>query len=485
MPARRNRIAVVNGHLSMMNVLVAGVVLVMMAALCVVQFAVVAVFGFSLERMVEPREGEFVFEVPHVNKHSLSFRIEANGGRAHGSLAGYCKRGHCALPLVFGGPQVLSVFHKTRIIARYTIEAGQNRFYCINGGWERRICRFRDICFDGTNLTFVSPYPIEINTSVPFLVLGGRPPPYDKKADRIRMINVNVSKQTIPNGRIIHEETTFYASPYHNSHMLWHLLFDFVLPLFHTTTIFNISSESPVSVIMPKSSPSVRKEVLKSFASSVGRLILNHCYRDLIVGISKVRDVETGTLYEFPPNITKELLPRLFEYLNITFDLPTRPEIVFVGRRTSKRVIVNFEEVTNAIIEAFPGYRVRPLYLEDMQMRDQIEAAYKSTLFIGVHGSGLSHLAWMRPDAALIEVAPYNFTCCDWYKRATAVSGVQYFRYSPAFPNGTVSPTAKQIECWSATPACQPDCVDPLKDQNIVLDVPHFTQFLKSTLSII
>ena len=412
---------------------------VIMVCLCVSPFLMISLVDLRAP-LAAYAEGVFSFELPNeVAARFLTFQIDANGGTASGSLDGYCRKQHCSLPLVFGGAQVLTVLHSARAVTRYNIQSGENRFYCINGEWERRICRFRDICFDGTDLTFVSPYAIQ--TTVPFLVLGGRPPPYDKKRDRINSLRVNVSKSyTIPSDRVVHDETTIYASPYYNSGMLWHLFFDFTLPLFYTTTMFEPIGGKPMSVILPKSSESFNKDVIRSFAPSVQRHGLNHCYRDLIVGIDKVKDAATGTTYEFRKNITYKLMPKLLAHLQIDPRLPARPEILFVARKTKHRAFANFDEAVTALTNAFPDYTVKPAHLEDLPMRDQIEAAYKSTLFIGMHGSGLSHLAWMRSTAALVEIMPYKFTCRDWYERATAVSGVQYFKYRhPGAPHSRVT----------------------------------------------
>ena len=240
----------------------------------------------------------------------------------------------------------------------------------------------------------------------------------------------------------------------------------------------------PMSVILPKSSESFNKDVIRSFAPSVQRHGLNHCYRDLIVGIDKVKDAATGTTYEFRKNITYKLMPRLLAHLQIDPRLPARPEILFVARKTKHRAFANFDEAVTALTNAFPDYTVKPAHLEDLPMRDQIEAAYKSTLFIGMHGSGLSHLAWMRSTAALVEIMPYKFTCRDWYERATAVSGVQYFKYSASL-NETFNPTPSQTACWHAQDHCAPNCSDTLRDQNINLDIPRFVSAISHILKTI
>jgi hypothetical protein len=357
----------------------------------------------------------FSFPAPP-NWKQLRFEITANGARANGSLRGYCDpvTRTCTIPLVFGGNQTISILQNNNVQFSQSIQSSENRFYCFNGGWERRICRFRDICFDNNNLTFLSPYPIE--SSVPFLVLGGRSPPYDRKRDRIYSLKVNVS-EAIPTGRKVHEETTFYVSTYYNMQMLWHALFDFALPLFHTISLFQL--DKPPAVIIPKDADKPKLDVVRPFTSSFGRLKNTHCYRDLIVGMSKVKDAETGKLYDFPKNFTHLLMPSILDYFNISEGLPSKPVILVIGRHTSSRVFTNFEEVIEMLVTGFPAFEVKRIYFEDVQMKQQIEAAYKATIMIGVHGSGLSHVAWMRAGTTMIEILPYKFNCRDWYEKAT------------------------------------------------------------------
>lgn len=425
---------------------------------------------------------EFTFPRPK-GYDQMSFFIEANGGTAADSLRSYCSSINCSIPLVFGGEQTISILEKDKtVIAKYEITSGENRFYCINGGWERRICRFRDICFDNNNLTFISPYPI--NSTVPFIVLGGRSPPYDKKRDRIYHLKVNVSNEyTIPEGRKVHKRTTFYAGPYYNVHMMWHLFFDFALPLFHTTTLFDTNDGKLPDVIIPKSADYPKTEVIKAFTSSFGRMKDTECYKDLVVGISKVKDAETGKLYDFPKNFTHKLMPLVLKHLKLSDKVPKKPMILLVGRRTKVRSLVNFQETLDMLKETFSSHEVKPIYFEEHDMKDQIKEAYQSTILIGVHGSGLAHLAWMRPGTTVVEIFPYKFECRDWYERATAVSGVRYVKYVPASGNETDNPSKKAVRCWETQNGCDGSCVDTLRDQNIRIDITAFKKLMMNVVN--
>jgi hypothetical protein len=425
--------------------------------------------------IMEEEASVFTFASPKGFKR-LHFQITANGGTADGRLSEYCSGTSCRIPLIFGGNQTLAIVDGNKTISEENIESGPNRFHCINGGWERRICRFRDICFDNDNLTFVSPY--RITSTVPFIVLGARPPPYDRKRDRQYFLKVNVSKH--PPERITHDETTFYVSPYYNVQMMWHLFFDFILPLFHTTTIFGLNGKFP-GIIIPKHADIPHSDVLNAFAGSFGKVKNGHCYRDLIVGMSKVKDTETGKDYEFPKNFTHLLYPLIMKYFKIKEIRPIKPLILFIGRRTSKRTIVNFEAVLDHLRAetSLAEFDVQPIFFEDMPMKMQIEAAHNATIMIGVHGSGLAHVAWMRPGTVLIEVFPHHFDCRDWYEKGSAVSGVKYLKYLSS-ESESANPGNAARRCWKQENGCVGDCLDALRDQDIMLNLTEFVRFVKA-----
>jgi hypothetical protein len=421
----------------------------------------------------------FTFPCPS-DFQSLHFRIEANGGTANDSLARYCSAGLCSIPLVFGGNQTIDLFNGNKLQSSFSVNTTHSRFHCVNGGWERRICRFREICFDNNNLTFIAPYPLQ--STVPFLVLGGRSPPYDRKRDRIYFLNVNVSQSfTLPPGRVIHNETTYYASPYYNMHMMWHLLFDFALPLFHTVTLFT-PGIAP-AVIIPHDADFPRSEVLKSFTSSYGRMKNTHCYRDLIVGISKVKDALTGKVYEFPKNFTHHLHPLILKQFKLNGKMPTTPIILVIGRKTGTRVLTNIDDLVSLLQTDFPNFKTKPIYFEDLPMKDQIHAAHTATVMIGVHGSGLAHVAWMRPGTVLVEIFPYKFDCRDWYEKATVVSGVKYFKYVPSSPDESPGASPIAQNCWREMNGCDGNCVDTLRDQNVLVNLTLFRRTMKDVLS--
>lgn len=50
--------------------------------------------------------------------------------------------------------------------------------------------------------------------------------------------------------------------------------------------------------------------------------------------------------------------------------------------------------------------RVDVVKFENMTPREQLQVAYDTDVFVGIHGNGLTHLVWARPGATVIEVFP-------------------------------------------------------------------------------
>jgi hypothetical protein len=293
-------------------------------------------------------------------------------------------------------------------------------------------------------------------------------------------LKVNVSADSIPKGRTVHNKLTFYAGPYYNMHMLWHLLFDFALPLFHTIQLFKAARPA---LVIPHSAEFPNSEIVKAFTSSVGRLKNNACYRDLVVGISKVKDWENGTAYEFPRNFTHLLHPLILKHFDISEHLPEKPVILVIGRRTAGRVVTNFNETIEMLQREFSGFAVRSIFFERLSMKEQIEAAYTASVMIGVHGSGLAHVAWMRRGTVMIEIFPYHFDCRDWYEKATVVSGVAYLKYVPMSEAESPNASPAVRECWQQANGCDGDCLDRLRDQNIWLNLSVFKGIVATAIA--
>lgn len=417
-------------------------------------------------------DDNIIFSPPQHYKH-IRWEIRANGATATDNLMKYCTSSQCKIQSIFGRNQSIHFFYKNKEVFRSKFEITNGRFTCYGYNWSNRICRFKDICFDNGTLTLLAPY--KVTPELPFATIGARTPPYDRKKDRQIDFNINISTRTLAPSRQILENTTIYTSVFHNSHMLWHVLFDFTLPLFHTMLQLNLEDKMPDVIVTPhggKINDKQFKKIFKSFTNSVFYLKTNACYRDLILGITKVKEND-GIDYMFPKNFTYKLVQKLYNYFNLTEIKLDKPRVVLVNRFGTRK-IVNSQELLEELRKLYPKYDFEEIYLEKMPIEWQISNISTCDILIGAHGSGLAHVAWMKSGKQMIEIFPYQFNCKNWYKKAVDVSGVKYSSYMPESPEESANITNGLETCWEKKDRCEGRCHDKLRDQDIRIDIKNF-----------
>jgi capsular polysaccharide biosynthesis protein len=63
------------------------------------------------------------------------------------------------------------------------------------------------------------------------------------------------------------------------------------------------------------------------------------------------------------------------------------------------------------------GLPISIVEFETMTVEEQIQAVSSSTVMLAAHGAGMSHAAWMRPGAAVVEVLMrQGFAGSDYHK---------------------------------------------------------------------
>ena len=96
----------------------------------------------------------------------------------------------------------------------------------------------------------------------------------------------------------------------------------------------------------------------------------------------------------------------------------TSSSIVFISRKQYlrnandkashfERVMDNEASLMTGLREHFKSYLVEKVHFEDLKLCDQISLVHNSTAFLGVHGSGLVHLWWLREGASIYELEPH------------------------------------------------------------------------------
>jgi hypothetical protein len=215
-------------------------------------------------------------------------------------------------------------------------------------------------------------------------------------------------------------------------------------------------------------------DALNSFIQEKKRIKSNQCYKDIHLGITKVKIVNE---YHFPFNFTW----KLHQHMKLSYNSSIK-KIIVLGRKTKNRIVANNDELVNSLHKEFSSYSIQYVEFEGKSMSEQIEIVHSASVFIGVHGSGLAHVAWMRFGTILIEIMVYKFRCRNWYEKACAVYGVKYLKYEPEDETGSPGSNKRQRKCWETPDKCLDQCLDLLRDQNVRVNITNFLSLLSTAI---
>lgn len=111
--------------------------------------------------------------------------------------------------------------------------------------------------------------------------------------------------------------------------------------------------------------------------------------------------------------------------------------IVLISRtpylRNSNDKLNNFERVMDnemplarALRGNFSNSSVHVLHLEELDICEQVAYAHNADIYLGVHGSGLVHMWWMRDEALVYEMEPHYELANPTFKMLARLSGRNY-----------------------------------------------------------
>lgn len=91
-----------------------------------------------------------------------------------------------------------------------------------------------------------------------------------------------------------------------------------------------------------------------------------------------------------------------------------------------ERVLDNEGELSRALQQALVNVTVQIVHLENLSLCEQISYGHNADVYLGVHGSGLVHLWWMRDDALLYEMEPHYQIGNPTFRLLSRLSGHNY-----------------------------------------------------------
>ncbi|KAK4522406.1 hypothetical protein GAYE_HTGSCF06PCTG21G0292 [Galdieria yellowstonensis] len=102
--------------------------------------------------------------------------------------------------------------------------------------------------------------------------------------------------------------------------------------------------------------------------------------------------------------------------------------VSYIKRKPPRTLEPVLERSMIDLIQSMRGFELRILQMEDMDPQAQLEAIKDTDILIGVHGNGLSHIAFLVKDSYVIEIFPPDFSAFDYYL-LSEMFGHRYFRF--------------------------------------------------------
>jgi hypothetical protein len=302
---------------------------------------------------------------------------------------------------------------------------------------------------------------------------------------------ISLEVQAFALNSAIVEDLAIITGLYHNSHMLWHVMFDFVIPLHYFLRVHHFGTSSSRKIYLRSLGlggfADLAKILSQSPIISLDGRIERTVFLNAVIGVEKYEpnnridrvgdDMITFT-YHYNRSMAISLRDSVLGNLGINGTLGPNP-LVLVVKRNDTRDLANLEELENHLSSSCPFCDVREIVLQSLPLPAQISLVASAEVLIGRHGSGLVHALWLPEGAHLIEILPFGYSCRNWYQIAAEVAGVVYhsvMNEAPSVFNHSLLPGAEYAElCWNDPTLCTSSaCHDFLRDQKTVLNLSIF-----------
>jgi hypothetical protein len=381
-------------------------------------------------------------------------------------------------------------------LASFRPSANYSQLLCRHSeSFPRRWCEFRNLAYFDHNYGFFTPATFRFPR--PFIVPGPRAPPFDKVSDQLRDQPVVISMSIHSAPRRFEHVTDFcyIYGVFHNYHMLWHTVFDFMIPLYHFMRLLNKSGQNPSNrrVYVPSDGVWAFHILMKIFSDQPVTVIhqqnLSILMHSGTLGCEKLeRDVRTSRSYDesigFRYDMDRETARGMREELLRVLGLPCdaagadgKPLVLLIDRGSKGRNIQNTAEIGAFMASTCPHCNVKIVRLHGLSVDTQIQMMSRASVLVGLHGSGLTHAVWMHESVPnhtthLIEVLPYKYVCRNWYETAAIVGGV---RYHPVMNRRPPVGVQSLQGCWNSPRLCPTlMCHDKLRDQPTTVEMDTF-----------
>lgn len=199
--------------------------------------------------------------------------------------------------------------------------------------------------------------------------------------------------QDCPSGII--RGTTFFLK-FHQENMYWHLIHDYMFGLLSKTNNNPANNHFVFMGEHNEASFDWFSVMTKSCWRYSNKLQDGLCFEEVSIG-----EAGSGSSLSWVSHIVDRL------------NLQSWPDgksksspIVGIVSRVDKRIILNELELAKAAQDM--GCEVKLLKWEIMPIEEQVAAAREIDIIVGVHGSGLLNVIFMRPNTVEIQIVPFG-----------------------------------------------------------------------------
>ncbi|MCS7293555.1 MAG: glycosyltransferase family 61 protein, partial [Gloeomargarita sp. SKYBB_i_bin120] len=163
-----------------------------------------------------------------------------------------------------------------------------------------------------------------------------------------------------------------------------------------------------------------------------------------ILGISKEQIMYTKFSHSLKcplvvlPNYIREKPRWILDFLRSSFlprqnlDVSSNKKIYISRRKAKRRKIANEDQVLDYLTRR--GYTA--YCLEDLSFSEQISLFRNAKYVIGLHGAGLTNIAWCEPGGRVLEIFP-DVPRRDCYWILANQVGLDYYYWYPTSQNGS------------------------------------------------
>jgi len=417
--------------------------------------------------------------------------IIGNGASANISIGQFCKDANCSIPIMIGGRVSIEIRSFRHSIYKMNLFLPQHSVFCEGDIWPNRQCELRNVCYQQMKLSVYSPYKIDFSN--PLLSLSAKQPPTDNVFLRINSSQIQTIK-SLPSDTITYMPHSHLLVNIPNPGMLWHVFYDFLLPLVKTLDLPNKFDHERRLFFMPHSSFMITP-LLEYIVKNKWKVLNSPmCFSHLSLGVKKVTYLHEywkepihpphlwrDAIYDFDYHSISKLQSLVLKGIGYMEENSSKPLLIVVQRNAKTRVLKNFQDIVSVLKRVFIGFDILEIDFEKMKLNEQIRLSARASIIVGAHGSGLAHQIWMRKGSGTIEIFPYKFTCRDWYEKAAIAGGLKYMSYFPDSTLESPDSSPEMHQCWSGKINCLSLlCLDRLLSQNISVDIPRFESQITS-----